>query len=321
MMRAGLVSAAVAAAWCVTVTAAGPRQVAPVPPAPDSETPAPVFKSASDLVVIHVNVFERHSDAVENLPQTAFTVLEDEQPQEITFFNSADVPVAVGLAIDNSGSMISRRAMVLAGANAFADSSHPEDELFTIVFNEHVRPGLPDGVRFTRSHAQLLSGLSRYPAGGKTAVYDAVIASLDYLKDAPLQKRVLIVLSDGGDNASTHTKQEMLDAAAASEALIYTVAKRGSGGPDDEGDPGVMRRLAEVSGGLAYFPATEQQVVDSFREIAGNIRRGYSIGYQPKSPADGRYHRIKVMVRVPGRTNLSAHARHGYTAPDPDRAQ
>jgi VWFA-related protein len=313
MMRAGVMSAALAAAWCVAVTASGPRQVAPVPP-PATDPPAAVFKSTSDLVVLHVNVFAGRSDAVENLPQSAFTVLEDDRPQEITFFNSTDVPVAVGLAIDNSGSMVSRRAMVIAGANAFAQSSHPEDDLFTIVFNEHVRHGLPDGVRYTRSRAQLVSGLSRYPAGGKTAFYDAVIASLDYLKDAPLQKRVLIVLSDGGDNASQHTRQEMLDAAAASDALIYTVAKRDNGGPEDDGDPGVMRKLAEVSGGVAYFPNTEQQVIDSFTEIAGNIRRGYSIGYAPSAAADGRYHRVKVIVQAPGRKNLSAHVRHGYTA-------
>ena len=112
----------------------------------------------------------------------------------------------------------------------------------------------------------------------------------------------------------------MLDAAAASDALIYTVAQRDfSGG--SPGDPKVMRRLAEVSGGLAYFPESEKDVIESFGEIAGNIRRGYSIGYVPKLAADGRYRRVKVMVRMPGRSKLSAHARHGYASPDSGSAQ
>jgi Ca-activated chloride channel homolog len=311
-----VVHVATAAACVVALfpTAPLPAQVAPIGEAP------PVFKATSDLVVLHVNVFDGRSDAVEDLPQTAFAVLEDDTPQEITFFSSADVPVAVGLAIDNSGSMIARRSMVIAGANAFATSSHPEDELFTIIFNEHVRYGLPDGVAFTQSRPQLIAGLARYPAGGRTAMYDAVVESLSHLKESAHQKRVLIVLSDGADNASRHSKQQMLASAAASDALIYTVAKNDSDSGAG-GDPRTMRRLAETSGGLAYFPRTENDVVEDFAEIAGNIRRGYSIGYVPPTAGDGRYHRVKVMVRLPGRAKLTAHARDGYSSPHPDGSQ
>lgn len=272
-----------------------------------------MFKSAADLVVLHVNVFDRRSDAVENLPQSAFTILEDDKPQEITFFNGEDVAVAVGLVIDNSSSMIARRGMVLAGARAFADSSHPEDELFTVVFNEHVRMGLPDGVAYTHSKEQVVAALSRFPAGGKTAIYDAVIAALDHLQQSALQKKVLIVLSDGEDNASDATREQMLARANESDALIYTVARTGGDTPNG-GDPGLMKKLAEVSGGVAYFPKSEPQVVESFQEIAGNIRRGYSIGYVPPTAGDGRYHKVRVMVRMPGRS-LSARVRDGYVAP------
>jgi Ca-activated chloride channel homolog len=321
MMRAGAICAALAAAWCVAISASTRApQVAPLPEAEPSQQAQPLFKSASELVVLHVNVFDGHSDAVENLPQSAFTVLEDEQPQDITFFNSADVPVAVGLVVDNSGSMITRRSMVLAGATAFAESSHPEDELFTVVFNENVRLGLPDTLRYTHSRPLLMAGLMRYPPGGRTALFDAVITALAHLRDAPHQKRVLIVLSDGEDNASRHSKDEMLNAAMASDALIYTVAQQTFTG-GSIGDAKVMRRLAEVSGGLAYFPESEKEVIESFAEIAGNIRRGYSIGYVPKVTADGKYRRVKVMVRMPGRTNLSARARHGYASPDSGSAQ
>src|SRR5262245_39312578 len=105
---------------------------------PSTSAPA-VFRAQSDLVVLHVNVFDGKSDAVPQLPQSAFIVAEDGRPQTITFFSDADVPVAAGLVIDNSSSMITRRAMVVAGSDAFVTSSHPEDQLFTIVFNEHVR--------------------------------------------------------------------------------------------------------------------------------------------------------------------------------------
>ena len=293
------------------VAATPPLAQVAIPEPPPSQ---PMFTSAADLVVLHVNVFDGRSDAVDNLPEGAFTVLEDERPQKISFFNNADVPVAVGLVIDNSGSMIARRQVVVAGVNAFARSSHPEDELFTLVFNEYVEPGLPRGVGFTRSRDQLVASLQRFPAGGMTALYDAVIAGLKHLETATHQKRVLVVLGDGEDNASRSSREDMLAAATASNALIYTVAKRdtrsGAGG-----DAGLMRRLAAVSGGIAYFPSTEQDVVEDFGEIAGNIRRGYSIGYEPPSAGDGRYHRVKVMVRVAGRSNLRAHARDGYASP------
>jgi len=287
---------------------------APAAPAAPTQEPAPaVFKAQSDLVVLQVNVFDNRSDAVPDLPQSAFTVLEEDKPQEITFFSSGDVPVTVGLVVDNSGSMIARRAMVLAGGTAFAESSHPEDELFTVIFNEHVRYGLPDGVNFTRSRTQLTSALARFPPSGKTALYDGVIEALDHLETASHQKRVLVVLSDGADNASRHTREEMFARAASSDAIVYTVAKRDADLGSD-GDPAVMKRLAEVSGGVAYRPRTEADVVQSFQEIAGNIRRGYAIGYVPPVDGSSGYRRVKVMVRVPGRTNLTARARHGYAA-------
>ena len=281
---------------------------------PAQEPPAPMFKSAADLVVLHVNVFDGRSDSVPDLPESAFTVFEDGQPQPITMFAGVDVPVAVGLVIDNSSSMIARRAMVLAGVRAFAESSHAADELFTIVFNEHVRMGLPGGVPFVKNRTLVLTSVDRYPPGGKTAVYDAVIAGLDHLPQSTLQKRVLIVLSDGEDNASRATREQMLGRAAESGALIYTVARRGGDGAGD-GDPGTMKALSRATGGVSYFARSEREVVESFTEIAENIRRGYSIGYAPPTSGDGRYHRVRVAVEVAGR-KLTARTRDGYVAPD-----
>jgi Ca-activated chloride channel family protein len=273
----------------------------------------PVFKAQSDLVVLQVNVFDGHSDAVPHLPQSAFQVLEDGKPQPITFFSDADVPVAVGLVIDNSTSMLTRRNMVLAGGRAFAESSHPEDEVFTIVFNEHVRSGLPADLAFTQSHPILEASLVRYPPGGLTAVYDAVIEGLSHLQGATHQKRVLVVLTDGDDNASEHSKQDMLHRAMRSEALIYTIYT-GEFGPT-HGDPDVLKKLATISGGAFYSPDTEADAVAAFKTIAENIRRGYSIGFVP-AHGDKEYHRVKVLVRAPGYKHLSARARDGYSGSD-----
>jgi VWFA-related protein len=275
---------------------------------------APVFKAESQLVVLHVNVFNGRSDAVTNLSEDAFHIAEDDVAQRVTFFSHEDVPVAVGLIVDNSGSMIARRSMVLAGARTFAESSHPEDELFTVVFNEHIRHGLPANLAFTRSAPLIEAGVRRFPSGGKTALHDAVIDGLEHLEEASLQKRVLVVLSDGGDNASRHSADAMLERAARSSALIYTISTDELG--TDDGNPGLLKKLAERSGGATYSPKSEAAVVAAFRRIADNIRRGYSIGYVPTNTShDGRFRRVKVSVRAPGHKNLSVVTRDGYLAP------
>jgi VWFA-related protein len=272
-----------------------------------------IFRSESELVVLHVNVFDSRSDAVPNLPQSAFQVSEDGAPQTLAFFSNEDVPVAVGLLIDNSSSMLTRRNMVVAGSNAFAGSSHPEDQVFTLLFNEQVRHGLPDTVPFTQNPSLVQASLHRHPPGGKTAFHDAVVAGLEHLEEAAHQKHVLIVLSDGDDNASRHSADDMLMRATRSSALVYTISTADL--DTGVGNHRLLRRLSAVSGGVTYRPRTDGDVVTAFREIADNIRRGYSLGYVPTNSAhDGRYRRVKVTVRVPGMKNLSVSARDGYLA-------
>ena len=280
-----------------------------------AQDPAPpIFRSESNLVVLHVNVFDGRSDAVPTLPLDAFSVTEDNRPQTITFFSNEDVPVAVGLVLDNSTSMLTRREMVLAGTQAFGQSSHPEDELFTLVFNERIYFGLPKEAPFTRSRPMLLASIHRYPPGGMTAIHDAVIAGLEHLEEASHQKRVLVVLSDGDDNASQHSDDAMIERATRSDALIYTVSTADLS--SNTGNSGLLKKLAEVSGGAYYKPDNEREVVEAFTEIAGNIRRGYSIGYSPTNTAhDGKYRRVKVQVRAAGLKNLKVRARDGYLAP------
>jgi len=284
---------------------------------PAAQHPAPpVFSSRTDIVQLHVNVFDNHSDAVPALTKDNFLIFEDGRNQDITFFSSEDVPVAVGLVIDNSSSMITKGRMVVAGGMAFADSSHPEDELFTVHFNEHVRFGLPREFPFTPSRPLVRSTLAALRPGGKTALHDAVVAALEHVEKASHQKHVIIVLSDGDDNASRHELSEMYERAQRSDAIIYAVGVNDprTGG---DGQPSVLRRLAEIGGGLAYFPKSDQETIAAFTEIAGNIRRGYSIGYVPSNAArDGAWRKVKVMVRAPGK-RLSARCRDGYTAPGP----
>jgi VWFA-related protein len=271
-----------------------------------------VFRAESELVVLHVNVFDERSDAVPELPQSAFSIVEDGQPQQITFFSSEDVPVAAGLIIDNSGSMIARQRMVRAGGIAFVTASHPEDEIFTISFNSDIAFGLPADMPFTNRQSLLSAALVRYPAGGRTALYDAVIAGLQHLERASHQKHVLVVLTDGEDNASRHTRDEMYERVRRSDAIVYAVsnADRRVG---YDGDPNVLKKLAELGGGVAYFPRNQDDLIASLGEVAGNIRRGYSIGYAPSATgAPGSFRRVSVQVRAPGRGKLTVRSRDGY---------
>jgi len=280
-----------------------------------TQEPEPVFRSESDLVVLHVNVFDGRSDAVPGLGQNVFRVVDNDEPQQITFFTAADLPVAAGLILDSSSSMITRQRLVTAGATAFVQASHPEDALFTIHFNEHVEFGLPPALPFTSRATILQAAMARYHAGGMTALYDAVIAGLEHLERADSDKRVLVVLSDGEDNASRQSERAMLDRAQRSNAIVYTVsnADRRSGAA---GDPAVLRRLAEATGGIAYFPNSDDQAVESFETIATGIRRGYTIGYTPAhADHDGSFRRVKVAVDVPGRRNLRIRSRPGYWTP------
>jgi len=274
----------------------------------------PVFRTGTSRVVLHATVLAGKSNVVDDLPREAFKVLEDGVEQDIEFFASQEVPVAAGLIIDNSSSMVPRQDMVRAGVTSFAASSRDSDELFTILFNEHVRFGLPGGVAFTPSRPQLLATLASRGPGGMTAMHDAVIEGLSHLSIARNQKRAIVVLSDGDDNASAQSQSNMLYRASQSNAVVYTIWT-GNLSPDG-GNPKLLRRLAERSGGIAFAPRSENEVVKAFSEIAANLRRGYTLGYAPKNSAnDGTFRKVSVVARVPGR-RLTVRCRDGYTALD-----
>jgi Ca-activated chloride channel family protein len=276
--------------------------------------PKPIFSSEAELVVLQVTVFDRHGDAVRQLPREVFHVVENGTPQTITMFSGEEAPVAVGLIVDNSSSMLTRRAMVMAGVMAFAESSKPNDQAFSIVFNEHVRRSLPETVSFTSNPTLLQASIAALPPGGQTALHDAVIAGLDHLASAERQKHVLVVLSDGDDNASRQNEDAMLRHAERSNALIYAVSTARL--DTNVGNERLMRKLARSTGGELYTPRTERDVIAAFAEIGGKIRQGYTIGYVPTNNAhDGTYRKLIVRVLVPGMRAPVVHVRDGYLAP------
>jgi Ca-activated chloride channel homolog len=280
----------------------------------DAAPAPPTFSSESDLVVLQVTVFDRRGEPVRQLARDVFHVVEDGTPQTITMFSGEEAPVAVGLVVDNSSSMLTRRAMVTAGVKAFAESNRPDDQAFTVVFNEHVRRALPDTVPFTNNATLLQASLVAMPPGGQTALHDAVIAGLDHLATAERQKHVLVVLSDGEDNASRQREDDMLRRAERSNALIYAVSTARL--DTSVGNERLLRKLARSTGGELYTPRTERDVVAAFGDIGVKIRQGYTIGYVPTNSAhDGTFRKLIVRVLVPGMRTPVVHVRDGYLSP------
>ena len=280
--------------------------------------PRATFSSRADLVVVHVTVLDKRAGFVSGLPRDVFTVQENGRPQPIAFFEHEDTPVTVGLVIDSSQSMAPRRDAVIAAGMAFAASSHPGDELFTVNFNEHVWPGLPKGLAFTRDHAELRNALSKSGSRGKTALFDALQAALRHLDGGSEPRKVLIVVSDGGDNASSATFEQVLDAALRRDVVIYAI---GLAHPDDDGaNPEVLKKLAEVTGGEAFFPKSNKHIAPAMERVARDIRSSYTLGFVPSAEqATLSPRRIRVDVKPDGEHKFSVRARTLALAPGDSR--
>jgi VWFA-related protein len=265
------------------------------------------------LVVLPATVSDRQGGFVSNLGERDFEVYEDGVPQRIQLFRNEDIPVTVGLVVDHSTSMVPKLAEVTAAAKAFVRSSNREDEMFVVNFNETVSLGLPETIRFTNSTAELGDAIERAPAKGMTALYDAIAKGLEELQAGSRDKKVLIVVSDGGDNASAHSLAQVMKLAGQSSAVIYTV------GIFEEADPernlGTLKRLAQATGGEAFLPDQLSEVAPICENIARDIRHQYTIGYVPTNLArDGAYRAIRVLASAKGHDKLSVRTRTGYIA-------
>jgi VWFA-related protein len=274
----------------------------------------PTFSADTRLVVCPTTVVDKAGRLVTNLKQDAFTVTENDVKQEIRLFKHEDIPVSMGLIIDNSGSMRSKRASVEAAALALVKDSNPDDEVFIVNFNDEAYIDNPDQKDFLTDIEQMKLALTRIDSRGGTAMRDAIAKSIEWLKKAHKEKKVLVVVTDGVDNASGTKLEDLVRDARQSETLIYSVGllteeeKRSAASAKRQ-----LQALADATGGEVFYPKELTDVDPVAHQVARDIRSQYTIGYKPTNEAlDGTYRKIKVTVKAPG--NPTTRTRSGYYA-------
>jgi Ca-activated chloride channel family protein len=281
------------------------------------QTPPPDAASStisvrSELVALPVRVTDAHGNVVPGLNLQDFSVFEDGRPQKLTLFQQEDAPVTVGLVVDHSRSMGPKLAEVSAAVSAFAHSSNSQDEMFVVDFNDDVWLQILGGKPFTHNAKDLETAIAAVSARGRTALYDAVVEGLNHLRFGHCEKKALIIVSDGGDNASHIKYSQVLDLAQRSQVLIYSIVLQGDG---QEENPGALRRLSKSTGGISYFPRSAETIASISALIARDLRDQYTLGFAPEKQTTGAsFRKIQVKVSAPGHTNLHVRYRPGYFA-------
>jgi Ca-activated chloride channel homolog len=279
---------------------------------PDDRAQPYQISVSLNLVALQATVRDRKGGFAADLGQQDFQVYEDGIRQDIRLFRHEDVPVTVGLVVDHSGSMGQKLPQVIAAAQTFVQSSNPGDQMFVVNFNEKVSLGLPATVPFSNRADELEAAIGQEPAAGETALYDAISVALNRLKSGAREKKVLIVISDGGDNASRLNLPGVLKMAGESNAVVYTIGIFETDDPDK--NPGMLRRLANATGGEAFFPGEFSEVVAICARIASDIRHQYTLGYVSGNAAKpAGYRAIRVVARSTGK-NLAVRTRTTYFA-------
>ncbi len=292
----------------VSLSAAGSRPLLAQTPA---ETAEPIFSTETRQVPLNVTVTDKNDHLVLNLQESAFQIFENNVLQPIKFFRHEDVPVSLALVIDNSGSMRSKRQGVEAAALALVKDSNPQDESIVVNFNDEAYLDAD----FTSDIKVLQSGLERIDSKGGTAMRDAIRMSIDHLHDkAKRDKKVVIVITDGNDNASMVTLDSLVKLAQQDDALIYAI---GLLGEEDKSEAAKAKRalklLVESTGGQVFYPKDVSEVEPIAHQVAHDIRNQYSILYSPvNEKLDGSFRAVKVVVKAPG--NPVARTRMGYYA-------
>jgi len=271
-----------------------------------------VLRTDVDEVLLHASVIDDKQHIVTNLDRSAFSVFEDGKQQSILSFRHEDIPVAMGIVIDNSGSMREKRAKVNQAALNLVRSSNPRDEVCVVNFNDEYYLDQD----FTNDLLKLKEALEKIDAKGGTALYDAVVASADHLKkNARLEKKVIFVVTDGEDNASRETlEQAVKHLQEENGPSVYAIGILG-----DEEHPKRARRaldiMAQRTGGLAFFPKTLDEVDEISKTVAHDIRTQYTIGYKPVNPRSaGGYRTIRVDAKAKGHSKMVVRTRSGYYA-------
>jgi Ca-activated chloride channel family protein len=273
----------------------------------DSQT---TIRTDVNLVQLSVRVTDRFGQNVVGLNRDAFRLLIDKQEQPITVFNGEDAPVTAGIVVDNSGSMGPKKDTVIAAALAFARASNPNDQMFVVHFNQHARLGLPPNMPFTGSIAELETAISKIDVGGSTALYDAILLAVSQFDKGSYGRKVLLVISDGGDNSSKASLQDTIDAVTKAGVVLYPIGIFDENNHDR--NPQVLEHLAEVTGGQSFLPAAVADTTRICERIAADIRRQYTLGFA--GAEDGAYHRIEVIATSPKHSELQVHTRPGYQA-------
>lgn len=270
-----------------------------------------IFKKEVDEVTLHATVVDDHFHPVTDLTKSDFAVFEDGKPQKITSFRNEDIPVALGIVIDNSGSMRDKRPQVNAAALNLVRSSNPQDQVFVVNFSEEYFLDQD----YTGSVPKLKDALERIESRGGTALYDAVVASSDHLKKSgALEKKVLLVVTDGEDNASRETLEQALRRLEEKNGpTVYTIGLLGD--EHEKRARRALREMAEDTGGVAFFPKSLDEVEAITTQIAHDIRNQYTIQYKPTTPQSaGGYRSVKVTAEAKGYKKLQVRTRSGYYA-------
>jgi Ca-activated chloride channel homolog len=286
------------------------------PPPPDQNKPGGKITLDVALVVLHTTVLDDRGKFADGLKEDNFRVFEDKVEQKISTFRREDVPVSMGLVIDNSGSMRDKRPRVNEAAITLVEASNPSDEAFVVNFNDDFYLDLDKD--FTNSVPELKEALERIDSRGSTALFDAIIGSLDHLKKASKDKRVLLVVTDGEDNSSHNSLEKTLREIQKTDTVIYTIGLLGDEKRKEKNHAmKALKEIAEASGGLAFFPESVDDVHNICEQVAHDIRNQYILAYYPtNTKKDGSFRAVSVQVIPPrGRGKLVARTRNGYYAP------
>lgn len=284
-------------------------------PPPPAEVDPNDFRVSSEVevVLLDVSVKDNKGGFVSGLGKDRFRIFENKVQQPVTIFSAQDVPVTVGLVVDNSGSVRPKKPEIVTAALTFVTQSNQKDEVFIVNFNDRVMMGLPEKMPFSDNRVLLRQALLSNPAQGRTALYDALRTALEHLEKGKLDKKTLVVISDGGDNSSETTRDEIFRLAEQSLATIYTVGIFDPG--DKDKNPGFLRDLAELTGGEAFIPENINHLVGVCEKIARDIRNRYSLGYNPSNRTyDGKRRRLKVEAVDGNGRKLEARTRSHYVA-------
>src|SRR5437660_2904555 len=290
----------------------------PPPPGQDANAgkQGSSIKVDVNLVVLHTTVLDDRQRFAEGLKSENFRVFEDKVEQKLAVFKREDVPVSMGLVVDNSGSMRDKRPKVNEAAITLVQASNPQDEAFVVNFNDDFYLDLDKD--FTSSIAELKEALERIDSRGSTALYDAIVGSLDHLKKASRDKHVLLIVTDGEDNSSHYSLEKTIREIQKTDTVIYTIgllsqeskksAKKAKHALED---------IARASGGVSYFPENVEDVHNICQQVAHDIRNQYTLAYYPTNTRrDGTFRSVTVEVTPPrGRGKLVARTRNGYYAP------